>query len=192
MRQLAGRIRPILLCLAMLLTVALLLSSCGYRSLPRPEAGKDGSNKFRIYVPQWSNRTNELGLESTLNNALCSWFTESGHFEVIQQRENADYILTGEIISSQHPGASYGAFDQATALKSVLSVSYSLTSAASGAVLLKDPLYTGEGTYLLGSDAVRTLSLRKQNLASMADEIGEEVYIRLLIVLTSPNGKQPE
>lgn len=182
---------PALFVLALMLTTVFLLSACDYRFLPRPEAGKTGTGKFRLYVPQWTNRTNELGLESTLNDALCNWFTESGHFEIIQQRGAADYILSGEIISVDHPGASYGPFDQATSIKAVLKVSYTLTSAA-GAVLLKEPLYVGENTYLLGSDAVRTLSLRKQTQTGMADEIGEEVYIRLLTVLTSPNTSRPE
>jgi len=183
--------RSALFCLVVVLIGAWLLSACGYRVLPRPEEGKAGAAKFRLYVPQWANRTNELGLESTLNDALCTWFTESGHFEISQQREAADYVLTGEIISTEHPGSSYGAYDQATGIKAVLKVSYSLTAARSGAVLCKEPLYVGEGTYLVGPDAVRTLSLRKQALAGMADEIGEEVYIRLLTTLTDP-GRRPE
>ncbi len=176
---------------ALLCLVMALLGACGYRMLPRPE-GTSGGVKYRLYIPLWENRTNELGLESTLNDALRDWFTESGHFEISQQREASDYVLSGEIISSEHPGSSYGDFDQATSIKAVLKVSYTMTAASSGVVLFKEPLYVGEGTYLVGPDAVRTLSLRKQSLAIMADEIGEEVYIRLLTTLTGPGGRRPE
>lgn len=184
--------RPALFCLALVLTCAWLLSACGYRALPRPEVGNGGAGKFRLYTPQWTNRSNELGLESTLNDALYNWFTESGHFVIVKQLTEADYVLSGEIISTEHPGSSYGAFDQATGIKAVLKVSYWLTAAQTGALLFKEPLYVGEGTYLVGPDAARTLSLRKQALSLMADEIGEEVYIRLLTKLTAPGGKRPE
>jgi hypothetical protein len=177
--------------LAVVMAIVCLLGGCGYRILPRPVANSSGSEKFRLYAPQWENRTNELGLESSLNDALVNWFTESGHFAISQQRENADYVLNGEVISTEHPGSSYGAFDQATGLKAVIKVSYSLSDAHSGAVIFKEPLYVGETTYLVGADAVQTLALRKQALASMADEIGEEVYIRLLTTLTGPETPQP-
>lgn len=188
MRKPAYRFQRLaLLCLAMAL-----ITACGYRTLPRPTAGSSGGGRFLLFVPQWENRTNELGLESTLNDALCDWFIESGHFEITQQREAADYVLTGEIISTEHPGSSYGSFDQATGIKAVLIVSYTLTANRSGVVLFKEPTYVGEKTYLVGPDAVRTLSLRKQALAGMAEEIGEEVYIRLLTTLTDPGDRRPE
>jgi hypothetical protein len=46
--------------------------------------------------------------------------------------------------------------------------------------------------YPVGSDAAQTLSYRNEALAELADEVAEEVYIRLLILLTGPAATLPQ
>ncbi len=166
-----------------LLLLGGIIGGCGYQVLGGTSSGHSENTPARIFIPQWKNQTNELSLESTIHNSLFDWFTESGQFSLTNSPSLADYILNGEILSIEHLGSSYDSYDRVTALKARLKVSYSLKSVNSGEIVLNQPVFFRQETYSMADDTVNTLSKRKQTLANLADEIAEEIYMRLLIFL---------
>lgn len=163
------------------LVFILLIAGCGYQPLHGGTAPKD--RFWFIYIPMWENRTNELGLESTIHGALSDWFSGSGHFRVVGRPDLADYILKGTILLSEHPGAAYGNFDQATRLNAVLKTQYIFTR-QSGEKLWQANMSRTE-TYQVGLNPVDTLGYRKKALLTLSDEIAEEIYVRLLTLISS-------
>lgn len=168
-----------------------ILSGCGYRFLSGPAGEKTSDNALLIYSPLWENRTNELGLESTIHSSIFDWISESGHFAPSADQGSADYILLGKILSVEHPGSSYGTFDQATGLKAVVRVSFMLKNGRSDEVIWQQSRFQREESYLVQKNAVRTLGRRKEALKIIADEIAEEIYVRLLFLLDRPVADDP-
>ncbi len=174
----------VLLVLFISTLLSFMLQGCGYSILAKNSISSDHNGPVKIYAPQWRNFTNELGFEGVLQDSLVDRFTESGHFIITDSSINADYILHGKIFSIEHIGSSYGSYDRATGLKAKLKISYSVKSPQSDEIVLEQPVYLREETYVLGEDTVQTLSLQKQALAIIADEVAEEIYMRLLTNLT--------
>jgi len=160
------------------------LPGCGYRPLRVGSQATGGQTQIRLHLPIWQNHTNELGFESTMQAALADWFRESGHFRLVTRPQEADYVLRGEIRAAEHSGSAFGAFDQATGLKVVLKLAYTLREQKNNTECLRINL-TREEPYPLGTDAVSTLSLEKAALSRLAAEIAEEVYVRLITFIPS-------
>ena len=176
--------RRLTILLLLYITICLTLSGCGYH---HPLAGGQdyqGSPKT-LYIDIWPNRTNEIGLESTIFKSLSSWFRKTPHIKHTQDKEKADFVLQGEIVSINVPGLSYGQFETELEEKAILTVQYSMREAGKDKVTWDMTKEVFEEEYQIENDAARTRNNRKQALAVIADDLSESIYFRMVRTLSS-------
>ena len=154
-------------------------AGCGYRNPYVSPTGAALSTKS-LYLSIWPNRTNELGLETEIYRNLFSWFKHSPKLRIISNKQDADYLLSGEIRSISLPALSYGQYDQAVEVNIVLTVSYRLTEKGTGRILLDKKDLTFTEAALVGSDASTTRENKNKTLVIINDDLGELVYFDVM------------
>ena len=171
------KIRKILL--PSLLAVVFLLASCGYRN-PYVYTGPDRD----LYITTWHNRTNELLLDAKIYQSLVRWYQKSGSIKVTKQKEGAQLILAGEIVSIDLPSLSYGVGNDATEVKVLLTVRYILKDLENDKVLMEvgNEVWTEE--YKVGASSSESADNEKEALEIIIDDLSEKIYIRTLNTLS--------
>ena len=156
-----------------LLLIPTLFAACGYRPLSRMYElpGLQGAEPIALYMPMWSNNTNEFGLEASLFNKVADWLQGSEYILLKKKANEAAYILNAAIRS----------IDLTSSRGTVrLTISYSLKNITTGKMLWQETSSTFAKSYLINDDALATDSERKKALNEIADDIGEKIYVRFL------------
>ncbi len=168
--------------LILFLVPLLLLSGCGYRN-PYLGSGDSSRSWQTLHLPVWANRTSQLGLESTFQRSLHSWFKRTPRLRVVPARENADLVLEGEILAISLPGAAFDVNNQAREVSATLVVRYSLRDAGTGAIIWQEEQQPLNRFYAIGATPAATLDNRRNALAVLADELAERIYERTMDTL---------
>ena len=155
----------------------LFVAGCGYKN---PYAGPNGDRTISLSASMWENQTSELGLESVLFNSLNNWLQKSRQIHLASTPAEADYQLSGKILSVSHPGLSYGDFDRVKELQAMLTVEFAFKEAETGKILWQETKNIQEEPYVIGADAVRTQGNKKDAFEKIAEDLAEEVYLRVL------------
>jgi hypothetical protein len=161
--------------LPLLLVVSFFLTSCGYRN-PYVYSGPDKN----IYITNWKNRTNLLRLNSDITQSLNRWYQKSGSLRVVKDKENADLILGGEILSVDLPSLSYGANSRTKEVKVKLTVRYILMDLKSGKVLFEVPRELRTEEYTVTGDVSTTADNEKEAIDTIVDEMSQKIYLRTI------------
>lgn len=160
------------------LAFLLLLASCGYHN-PNIYTGPDRI----IYLATWKNRTSELGLDARLYQSLVQWFQKSGSISFTKDKEDAQLILAGEIISISLPSRSYDSDQSATEVRVSIRVRYVLKDLTNNTLLLEVPDETWTETYLTSDTTSATKDNQQEAIATIVDDISERIYQKSLIKL---------
>jgi hypothetical protein len=155
-----------------------LLVSCGYHN-PYVYSGPEKV----IYIKNLKNRTSELGLDSDIYKDLVQWFQKSGSIKISKQKEGADLILAGEILSIDIPSLSYGAGNTTTEIKVRLRVRYILKDLASGKTVLEVPNELWSQGYLVGASAAETSDNQDEAIETIIDDLSQKIYQQTLVQL---------
>lgn len=139
-----------------------------------------------IYMPTWGNRTSKLGLDSDIYQALSRWFLKAGSINLTKDRENADLILAGEIISISLPSISWDENANATDIKVRLGVRYVLKDLQTGDILWEEPKKILTEDY--PSDTVNA-TIEKEALDEIIDDLTETIYLGTLKHIRKQNQK---
>ncbi len=154
-----------------LLILIIFLSACGYHN-PNVYSGPEKS----VYLTNWKNRTNELRLDMQIYQALSKWYQKSSSITVTKQKENADVILAGEIVSIDLPSLSYGSNNAASEVKLKLKVRYILKDLKTDKVLLEVPGETWTEEYLIGDSSTETADNESEALKTIVDDLSQKIY----------------
>ena len=163
----------------------LVLGGCGYYF----PSVYDGPTRT-IYMPQWKNRTSKLGIDIKLYKSLSRWFQQSEAVILTKDKDKADLILAGEIVSIDLPSVAWGGDTVTTDVKIKLGVRYILKDLRTGEVLWEVPNELWTEDY-----PARTLSTAAENkaLETIIDDLSERIYLGTLDKLRKQNmstGKQ--
>lgn len=116
-------------------TLIVICGGCGYQF----QGTKNPLEKFgirKIYVETFTNKSVRPGLEHHFTNAMVREIRKGRVFELVEDREEADAILSGVISSvDDKPSASYAEIDSTTA---AINVATSFTANVSCTVSLQD------------------------------------------------------
>ncbi len=166
---------PLMLCALALLV----LGGCGYYF----PSVYDGPTRT-IYMPQWKNRTSKLGIDINLYKSLSRWFQQSEAVILTKDKDKADLILAGEIVSIDLPSVAWGGDTVTTDVKIKLGVRYILKDLHSGKVLWEVPNELWTEDY-----PTRTLSASAENkaLETIIDDLSERIYLGTLDKLRKQN-----
>lgn len=155
-----------------------LLVSCGYYN-PYVYSGPEKV----IYITNWKNRTSELGLDSDIYKNLVRWFQKSGSIKISKQKEGADLILAGEIVSIDIPSLAYGAGNTTSEIKVKLKVRYILKDLASGKTVLEVPGEQWTEGYLVGASSTETSDNQDEAIETIIDNVSQKIYQQTLVQL---------
>lgn len=156
----------------------LFLSACGYYN---PHVYEGPSHI--IYMPNWQNRTSNLGLDNKIYQSLSRWFQKSEALDLTKDKAKADLILAGEIISIDLPSTSWDAVSNSTSNKVKLFVRYVLKDLKTGTILweVQKKLYT--------SDYADKQTTEDKALLVIIDDMSQDIYLGTLEKLRKQNKK---
>lgn len=169
--------KTVLRSLAVMLLL-IIVTSCGYRN---PNV-YNGPSKV-IYATEWKNRTSELGLDSKIYRSLTRWFQKSGSLTTVRQKEGADLILAGEIVSIELPSLSYDSNNVANEVKVRLKVRYILKEIASNKVLLEVPSETWTEEYFVSGSSNTNSDNEAEALDEIIEDLSQKIYQRTVATL---------
>ncbi len=165
--------------LLVLFCLALMTGGCGYY-FPHIYEGPART----VYMPNWKNRTNQLGLDAKIYQALAGWFQKSKSITMTKKREQADLILAGEIVSIDLPSVAWGGDARTTDVKVKLGVRYVLKDLKTDKLLWEVPHQIWTEDY---STRYQGLSGEKAALAQIIDDLAEKIYLGTLERLRKQN-----
>ncbi len=163
---------PFLISLFLLFT---LLGGCGYY-FPHVYSGP----ALSIYLPDWKNRTQELGLDAKIYHSLSRWFQKSPAISVTKEKQKADLVLAGEIISIDLPSLAHGPNYRTRAIKVTLQVRYILKDRKSGDILWEVGKETWSEATSSGSGSVMDIDSEAAALKQIIDDLSEKLYLGTL------------
>lgn len=166
--------------LLILIFVSLLLGSCGYH---HPASHPVGSGTISIHAGTWENRTNEIALEGLLLQKTADWLQQSGTFRLESDPARADFLLSGTIEAVNNPATAFNSGDRATTLKAWAKVTYRLVDRTTGIILWEINDTVRDRNYQAGDDAVRNRSNKEEALAVIAEELAEQIYLKVISTL---------
>lgn len=173
-----SKVPPFLIYFFLFVLVFLLPWGCGY-SNPYVQKNSQDTLGRTLYITTWQNRTNELGLESVYFRIFNGWFKKSGIVDVIQDNDQADLKLTGEISSIYLPGQFYDTFDEIIEIKMKLTVSFTLYDNQTKKILWQEKQFAVYKPFLLDPSREQTLRNKQKAILQIGDEIGELMYLRI-------------
>ena len=160
--------------LSLLLPLVAALGGCGY-SFP---ALKDDGKPRIIYMADWENRTQKLALDSQIYQNLARWFRKSAAFRLTKNREGADYVLAGEILSIDLPSVSWSSRALATDVKLSLNTRYVVKDLKSGKIVWEVPGKTYTSDFAADME-VNSFS-ESNALREIVGDLAEDLYVGLL------------
>lgn len=158
------------------------ISGCGYY-FPHVY---DGPAKT-IYMPNWKNRTSQLGLDAEIYQTLSRWFQKSGTITLTKNREEADMILAGEIVNIDLPSVSWDADARTKEAKVYLVVRYILKDIRSDAIMWEVPGETWTEAYSTAGGSSAMAEAERQALEQIITDLSERIYIGTLDKLRKSN-----
>uniref|UniRef100_UPI004055F88B LPS assembly lipoprotein LptE n=1 Tax=Candidatus Electronema sp. TaxID=2698783 RepID=UPI004055F88B len=162
-----NRISPILLSFFGFL---LLLGGCAGYYFPNVYDGPE----VAIYMPTWGNRTDKLGIDSTMYNSLSEWFLKSDKINLTKEKEGADLILAGEIISINLPGIGWSGEARTTDVKVELTLRYVLKDLRNGKIIWEAPQEVWTEDY---NTLARQASSEDEAVEHILDDVSEKIYL---------------
>jgi hypothetical protein len=165
--------------LLILCSLLVLLGGCGYY-FPHVY---DGPEKA-VYMPNWKNRTDKLGLDNVMYQSLSIWFQKSDAIRITKDRANADLILAGEIVSIDLPSIGWNDDARSTDVKITLVVRYVLKDLKTGKILWEVPNDVLIEDY---NTLNQNAGNEEEALAQIVDDISEKIYMGTLNALRREN-----
>jgi len=159
------------------LFITVFLTGCGYKN-PYVSSQVSDTPWKTLHITTWENRTNELGLESIYFRLFNAWFKNSSKIRVIQEREQADLCLNGEIVAIDLPGLFYDKFDEALEIKIKLTVRFDLRDNKNDHILWRERNFIIYEPFVIDPDPGKTRNSRRKALLKIGDEIAELIYLR--------------
>ena len=156
-----------------------LLGGCGYY-FPHIYDGPEKS----VYMPNWKNRTDKLGIDAVMYQSLSLWFQKSKAIRITKKKEDADLILAGEITFIDLPSVAWNGNARATDIKVKLGLRYVLKDLKTGKILWEVPND-------LWTEDFNTLNQESQTeddaLKQILDDVSEKIYLGTLDKLRKEN-----
>ncbi len=158
-----------------LLILTAVVTACGYHN---PNV-YNGPSKT-IYMTEWKNRTSELGLDSQIYRSLTRWFQKTAALGTVRNKEGADLILAGEIISLELPSLAYGENSVTSQVKVILRVRYILKDLASKKIVIEVPNEFWTEEYLVSKNSSTNLDNEQKALETIIENLSRRIYQRTI------------
>jgi Lipopolysaccharide-assembly len=162
--------------------IAVISGGCGYY-FPHVYEGPETT----IYMPNWQNRTSQLGLDSKIYQSLSRWFQKSKSIRMTKDKGEADLILAGEIMYIDLPSVSWGADARATVVNVKMQVRYVLKDIKSDEIMWEVPHEMWTEDYSTGQFSRNVADNEQAALAKIMKDMSERIYLGTLESLRKRN-----
>ncbi len=156
-----------------------MVAGCGYY-FPNVYNGPERS----VYMPNWKNRTDKLGIDAFMYQSLSRWFQKSDAINLTKEKGGADLILAGEIISIYLPSVSWNDDARTTDVKVELTLRYVLQDLQTGDILWEVPNDIWTEDYNTLNESADS---EDEAIKQILDEISEKIYLGTLDKLRRMN-----
>lgn len=164
------------------LLLLILLAGCGYYN---PYVARSDSKPITLHRSMWKNQTNELALETTFYHALSDWLRKSKLITMTESKEEAEFILTGEITRIDYNEISYGSKQAVKELRADLVSHYKITKSATGEIVWEKTTSRQEELFM-DNDPIILQNNKNVALAQIADDVAEEIYLHIINSIMRP------
>jgi hypothetical protein len=154
------------------LVCAALATACGLRFQGKAQLPGGAQH---LFVDIFENRTNQLGLETTVTNAVVFEFTRRSKQSMVSNRADADLIMRG-IIRSVELGTAVARFEDSGGARTVTLTLDVQMVAPDGQVKWSATGLTGSDTYVVSDDKFFSQDRQRATLAVVATRIAERIY----------------
>jgi outer membrane lipopolysaccharide assembly protein LptE/RlpB len=148
--------------------------ACGYR-FPGKGALPGGIQK--IYIPLFTNRTNEVGIENIITDDLTNEFILQRKGALADDKQ-ADGILSGAIVSVLTRTISQTDEGASVEREVVVRVELKLTNKSGRLVWIARRLSARE-PYAVGDDSIETNRRRRDAIETLSTRLAQKIYNRL-------------
>lgn len=167
--------------------LAAILGGCGYY-FPHVYSGESKV----LYLPEWHNRTNELGLDAQIYQSLASWFRKSKAITVTKDKAEADLILAGEVVSIDLPSVSWTGDARTSEVKVTLVVRYILKDLQTDKIMWEVPAQTWTEEYGTQGTSAFVAEDEENATKRIIEDLSEKIYLGVLEKLRRQNLKAAE
>lgn len=159
------------------LAVLLLLSGCGYHAPGADDAwvGRQGET---VFIDLFANRTAEPYLDNYVTEMVVRQLSRSRLFEITEDRQAADLVLAGTIVSFRNRASAYGSDDRIVDYRISMQVTARLSKRETGEILWQDELRRREH-YPATVDKNAQLEARSLVARQAAERLAEDLHARL-------------
>ncbi len=157
-----------------LLLLTLALVGCGYT----PVALGPGIGVKTLFIEPLDNRTAEPFLDSIVTNRLRERFGRDSRLTLVNDRKDAEAILSGSISTYNRKAVSYDRNDDIVEYRSIMKVKASLQRVSDGKILWKDNISWTEESM---NSKDRSIQEDNETVAiqAISDRLAEQLYNRL-------------
>ena len=173
--------------LACTLWIVSLLAGCGYY-FPHIYDGPPQA----VYMPTWKNRTSKLGLDAKIYQNISRWFQKSKTISLTKERDGADLILAGEIVSIDLPSISWGEDARSKEGRVRLTVRYILKDLQRDEILWEVPNQVWSEEFSTTGGATNKADSEEDALAQIVDDLSEKIYLGTLERIRRRHLLQPD
>jgi hypothetical protein len=156
-----------------------LFLGCGYHPMG---AEPIGATRQVLAVPLFTNRSTEVGLESTLANALLHAFAESRAIKVTPYEAGADLVLEGKVQSVDNTSVAFQSVTQSTVRRVIVRVELTLRRQDNGKVIWKDTQILQED-YVVDPNYHAGEATKAEGLRRAAINMARRVLDKVLLVI---------
>ena len=120
--------------------------------------------------------TSQLRLDSQIYQSLTAWFQKTESISTVRKKQEADFILAGEVISIDLPSLSYGSNNLATQVKVKLKVRYILKEISSNKIVFQISGETWTEPYIVSTDVTYNRSNEQKALDVILEDLSKRIY----------------
>jgi len=170
------RILPLVLAVFSLVTTA----ACGYHVLG---SAPDSSRlQPKLAIPLFTNRSNEVGLETIFANALIGTFSQSQVARLTTEENQADMVLQGDVTTVENTSLAYRDIDRSLVRRVTITINLTLKERQSGKVLWKQEKVI-DADYVVRSDYHYGEATRQMSICKAAATLARRVHDEILMIL---------
>ncbi len=174
--------------LLLVLLMAWGLSGCGYSNPYNSDMPGVADDQHReavpIFVSMWKNNTSELGFQSIIYQELIKWLKKSKMIKLVQNRQEARYILNGAVRSIRYEGLSYDADDNAVEIRAVTRLSYELRDRETDEIVWQQANLVRRDNFTVGNDSVITSDNKRTALMAISSDIAQVIYTKIYFTIS--------
>jgi outer membrane lipopolysaccharide assembly protein LptE/RlpB len=154
------------------LVCAALAAACGFGF--KGKAQLPGGAQH-LFVDIFENRTNQLGLETTVTNAVVFEFTRRSRQSMVSNRADADLIMRG-IVRSVELGTAVARFRDSGGARTVTLTLDVQMVAPDGQVKWSATGLTDSDTFVVSDNTFLSQDMQRATLAVVATRLAERIY----------------